>query len=242
LGAAPDQVFIWSQQGMPFQTYVALAVPDVKAFLDNTTKQLIKANSWLTNDGFGSFRASTNSEGAVWSDFPVFEPYLRPATNEGTRFVMAGLVPNSVTNQTIPVELLHQVVGATNVIAYDWEMTGQRIESWLFVCQLFRFASHLGQLDPKGECVAWLRALEGKLGNCGTLISMSSPTKLSMVRKSDFGLTAAELHLLTDWFESPTFPKGLNTLTGTPVPVPRLKTHSKGSSDTNSSDTPKQPK
>ena len=66
----------------------------------------------------------------------------------------------------------------------------------------------------------WLKALSSKLGNCGTEVTAMDPTHLSLVRKSGLGLTAAELHVLADWLESPAFPSGLHTLLAPPPPPP----------------------
>ena len=48
-----------------------------------------------------------------------------------------------------------------------------------------------------------------RLGNSTTTIALTGTNQLTFKRKSATGFTAAELHLLSDWFESPDFPRGL---------------------------------
>jgi hypothetical protein len=77
-------------------------------------------------------------------------------------------------------------------------------------------ALHKAQLPPESVALKWLRALEFKLTNCGTIIRRESPGRFSLVRKSSCGFTAVELHLIADWLESPQFPAGLHTFNAPP--------------------------
>ena len=111
----------------------------------------------------------------------------------------------------------------TNLVAYDWELTGPRLEQWLYVGQLLRFALYKAQIPPKSASFAWLSALETRLGNCGTVVTRTGPDQLSFLRNSGIGLNSAELDLLADWLESPQFPRGLHTFLGKPTPLPKRK-------------------
>jgi hypothetical protein len=131
--------------------------------------------------------------------------------------------------------LLRTVLGDTNLVAYDWELTGPRLHEWLNFGQLVRFALHLAQVPPKSVTLAWLNAIEPKLQGCVTAVTRTGPAQLSLVRRSELGFSAAELDLLADWLESPQFPRGLNTFLGEPTHLPRKRPRPpRGGSGTNS--------
>ena len=224
VGPPPSQLFFWSQSGLPIMTFCAASLPDASNRVDQITENLVnQANPWLTNNGIGRFERATNFNGVVWSDVVIATPFLKSIPANGGDFAFAGLESDLNTNRPAPVSLFHQVVTSTNLVAYDWELTGLRIEHWLYFGQLLRFALHHSQVPPKSASFAWLTALETKLGNCGTVVVRTGPAQLSFVRNSGIGLTSAELDLLADWLESPRFPYGLNTFTGEPTPLPLRK-------------------
>jgi hypothetical protein len=240
LGPAPSQVFAWGHAGLPFSTYVAATVTNTSNFVQRLSQWLATVNPWLATNGLGQFGQATNGSGICWNDLLVTEPCIRPMQTPAGDFVVAELVPDALTNRPAPAMLLQQVNAETNLVLYDWEVTGPRIETWLYTAQFLRFALHKGQVSPNGCGVAWLRALEDKLYNAGTAVAMTSPSELTFTRKSTIGLTAPELHLLVDWLESPQFPVGLHTFLGTPNPLPRKKTHAAGdSSSTNAASAPR---
>src|ERR1039458_3815747 len=132
----------------------------------------------------GQFQRSTNGPGAIWANVLLTVPFLQPVTLSGSDFIFGGLVPSPLTNRPPAAELLNTVLGDTNLVAYDWELTGPRIDQWLHFGQLVRFALHLAQVPPKSASFAWLTALEPKLGGCVTAVSRTGPAQLSFVRRS----------------------------------------------------------
>ena len=82
--------------------------------------------------------------------------------------------------------------------------------------QFIRWVSGLSQLPPHSAGLMWLRAIAPKLGDSITDITRTGREQLSLVRKSSFGFTAIELHLLIDWLESPRFPIGLYSAPASP--------------------------
>jgi hypothetical protein len=166
---------------------------------------------------------ATNGIGVLWSNLPIMDPFLRAVSTTGGDFALIGMNPEVLTNRPPPPVLFQQVLGATNLVIYDWELTGPRIEQWLFTGQFLRMISHVAQVPPKSATVAWLSALGSQLGNSATAVTKTGPSEVSFTRGSSIGLTAVELHLLADWLESPQFPRGLNTCLGVPEPIPRPK-------------------
>ncbi len=226
IGPPPGQLFFWAQSGLPFMSFCAAALPNGSNCVTRLSDLLVnRANPWLTNNGLGKFEHATNFHGAIWSDLAIVTPFLKSTSQNGGDFAFAGMEADLLTNRTAPKALFHQVTSITNLVAYDWELTGPRLEQWLYVGQLLRFALYKAQIPPKSVSFAWLSALETRLGNCGTAVARTGPAQLSLVRNSGIGLNSAELDLLADWLESPRFPRGLNTLLGEPTPLPPKRPH-----------------
>jgi len=221
IGPPPGQLYFWAQSGLPLMSFCAAALPNASNRVAQISDVLVnRANPWLTNNGIGRFEHATNFHGAVWADMIMATPYLKSSALNGPEFAFAGLAADVRTNRPAPLALFHQVTSITNLVAYDWELTGPRIEQVHYVAQLLRFALHKAQVPPKSVTFAWLTALQTRLGNCGTVVTRTGPDQLSLVRNSGIGLNSAELNLLADWLESPRFPRGLNTFLGEPKPLP----------------------
>ena len=221
IGPPPDQLYVWAQSGLPFLTYCAAPLPDTSNVVYQLTEHLLqKANPELATNGMGHFARATNFNGVLWKELPIMDPSLRYEPTPGGDFAYLSMTVNPMTNRPAPPALFYQVLGATNMVAYDWELTGLRAQQLLFTGQFLRLVTHHAQVPPKSASVAWLMALENNLGNCVTALTRTGPAQISLTRRSTLGLTALELHLLTDWFESPQFPRGLHTFAATPEPLP----------------------
>jgi hypothetical protein len=221
VGAPPDELYLWAQSGLPFLTFCAAPLSDASNRVYQFTERLVEdANPRLGAYGLGQFAPATNFNGAVWKDLPIMDPFLRSVSSADGDFAFFGMNPSPSTNRPAPPALLYQVLNTTNLVAYDWETTGPRIEQLLFTGQFLRMVTGLSQVPPESASVAWLRALEDRLGNCVTSVTRTGPAQLSLMRRSTFPLSAMELHLLVDWLESPLFPRGLHTLIAPPPLLP----------------------
>jgi hypothetical protein len=222
LGTPPNQLYLWAQRGPEFLSYVAAPMSDASNFVQRAATCLMQGpNTYLATNGMGKFELTTNGSGVVWSQVLLTAPFLKSVSLSGGEFVCGGLVPSPLTNRPPNAGLLHTVLGDTNLVAYNWEMTGLRLDQWLHFGQLLRFVLHLAQVPPESASFAWLKVLEPKLAGCVTAVTRTGPAQLTLVRRSSVGLSAGELDLLADWLESPQFPHGLNTFLGEPAPLPR---------------------
>jgi hypothetical protein len=195
-------------------------MPHASNAVDRLAERLLqRGNAYLATNGLGQFVRATNFNGVAWGGLPIMDPYLQAVATTGGDFVVVGTNPEANTNRPAPPALYQQILGATNLVAYDWELTGPRVGQWLFTGQFLRMALHLAQVPPKSASVVWLQALEAKLDNCATAVTRTGPNELSFTRGSSLGLTAIELHLLADWLESPRFPRGLHTFEAAPAPL-----------------------
>ncbi len=219
LGAAPEQMFLWAQAGVPFQTYFAGLMPGGSAQVQALSARLQgEGNAWAATNRMGSFEPLPGVGGVEWKNVPFMSPFVRSTSSGQRDYVYGGLfnLSDSRTNATLPAELLQQVVGAPRLVLYDWELTGARMESWLQITQLFRVMFRKAQLPANSAGLMWLRALTPKLGNTVTTVTQTDAHELHFTRKSTSGCTALELHLFADWMESPEFPKGLHTFQAAP--------------------------
>ena len=133
-------------------------------------------------------------------------PFIESTTPSGPGFILTGLNPvTGNTNLAVPPGLLAQFTSRTNLVYYDWELTGQRVQSLLYVSQLFRMVFGKAQLSTNEPSIDWFRTAPPILGNSATMGAQTGPNQLMFTRTSTIGLTAAELHLLADWLESPHF-------------------------------------
>lgn len=212
VGTPPDQCFVWSLPSLPMQT--VLAIPLVR---DDQRPTLVRqwlltaGNAWLATNSVGKWTEMDGSAGVQWEGAPFMTPFVRPFTDPAGQFLGFGIVPTPITNSVPNRDLAGRLHARTNAVYYDWEFTGPRIESWFYLGQLARVIFGRGQLPTEAPVTRWLKALQPKLANAGTVIALVDPTKLTFERTSTLGFTAVELHLFADWIESPRFPLGLHT-------------------------------
>ncbi|HZL42886.1 MAG TPA: hypothetical protein VFD66_06365 [Verrucomicrobiae bacterium] len=228
-GAAPDQFYSWAPDGVLYQLYVGAPVQDAMDRVHALNRWLLEtANPWLGAHATGQFEQAPDGSGAMWTGLPLIAPSVRAV--DGGKFLLSALLPKVMpgTNTQAGLyekpsldSLLGEIMGETNLLAYHWEMTGPRIESWLFLGQTLSVAFRHGALPFECASVEWLKVIKERVGNCTTRLSRTGPNQLTFDRKSTIGLTGAELNLLADWLESPAFPRGLYS-TLTPPPQPAL--------------------
>jgi hypothetical protein len=216
----PDQAWLWSQVGSPFQTYFAAPLPGASDQIWRLSGRLVQnGNPWLAAHAQGNFSWVANPGRLVWNDALIISPWLVPMTNNQQDYVMGGLYPIELGDLDAPsIDMLHTVLNTTNLVFYQSERTGSRVEESFFITQLFRVIFHKAQLPSDARVTLWLKNVEPQLNTTTTLITETGPAQLTLARKSDIGLTALELHLLADWLESPEFPRGLHTFLAPPQP------------------------
>ena len=223
VGTPPNQLFFWAQPAtLPFMTYCAAPLPDASNRVTLVTERLLRdCNPWITNNTLGRLEWSANFNGLGWLGVPFIVPFLRSVADGGSGFAFGGLFAYPFTNRPPPGLLLQQVTTQTNLVYYDWEMTGQRVDEWLHIGQLLRLLLGNANLPPDSASMAWLNAAKTNLAKSMTGAAQTGPEQLAFTRISTVGLTALEMHLLADWFESPQFPRGLNTFVGPQRTPPR---------------------
>jgi hypothetical protein len=209
IGAAPDQLFVWSLSGSPFQIYLAAPLADAPAQVAALSDHLLqKANPALAASGYINFDRAADGNGVTWGNLPDIKPFIKSAGNADAGWLFAGLLPD--TNNAAappPAGLLNDVLRRTNLVYYDWEVTGPRLQPVLQLSQTARQVARRPELPMDSASMSLLGLLIPRLGTTATIISRTGPAELTCFRRSNLGFNAVELHLLAGWLESPSFPR-----------------------------------
>jgi hypothetical protein len=203
---SPDQLFCWAEQGLPMLSYCALPL----ASASNTVSQISDAvlRGEKTTELFG-FAGATESDGLRWTGLPYMSPYVRSEKVGAKTFIAGGFFPSASGPDSVAPELTGPIFSKTNLIYYDWELMGPRVEGWHYMGQFFRFVTERAQLPFESLGLLWLKEIAKRPGDSLTQAYVISPQQISIDRKSPLGLTGIEMQLLMDWLESPEFPTGL---------------------------------
>lgn len=209
-GPPPDQLFVWALRSFPMETYFASPLPDATNTVALISALILKKGGpWFATNSWASFQKSTN--GIAWRGLPYMSPFLMSRHVNGSDFAFGGgFRPEQPTRPLRPA-LLKEVQDQTNLVYYDWELTGARVEQLVYLGQLIRFISARAQLPIDSNSILWLKAIAPALGNCVTKTTQTDPARFSFVRSSTIGFSGVEIHLLVDWLESPDFPFGLHS-------------------------------
>ena len=220
--STPNQIFAWGQSGSPFLDYAAAPLADAHKDMVKLGPALINSfNPTLVSNRMGKWEKNSSSDGVEWHA-PVISPFLQSITTKQGSFLLAGLSPFGLTNGAPPVGTFKELLGQANIVCYAREITGPRVEAWLYIGQIFRIILRRVQLPPEARSIAWLKAIAPQLGNSTTLVTKTGPNTITLSRQSTLGLTAFEMHLLVDWLESEEFPGRPHTVVAKLRPPPPL--------------------
>ena len=217
LPALPDQVYIWALPNIPMQTQVIAPVANASNLLDQLQPGLLAlVNPFLARHAPESaladhaqafkFQATWANNEITIPGLPFISPHLSAIHAASGDYLLGGLLPASRGVQPLPPELLTQLAAHTNLVYYGWEFTGDRLKQWHVLSQLSQLLLGAKLPEPEAPGNKWLTALSPKLGNAGTLVSLTAPDELTLVRNSALGFTAVELTALEYWLDSPGFP------------------------------------
>ncbi len=228
LAAPPDQFYFWALPGKSAQAFFAAPWPDASNQVNRLIDYLLQtSNPWLTARGYVKFEPLPDGNGVAWGNMAAIRPFFRFVNTANGDMIFGGMLPdttpgtntlNNIYQRPAPARLFNDLSLQTNLVYYDWELTGPRVQPCLYLSQVARVVSRHVELPPDSASVQWLRAIQPRLGSCTTTITRTGPNQLVFFRKSTLGFTGAELQLLADWLESPLFPFGLYSLLTPPPP------------------------
>jgi hypothetical protein len=209
----PNQFCAWASAGTPpLLTFAATPMTNAPSLLQRIGPRVeTELNPWINSNAFGVLEYSKESASLAWSGIPMFTPTIEAIATPGGSFLLGrlGAKPPRV-GKPAPPELFAQLM-RPNLVYYDWEITQAKLGQWIYLGQTARLAFVLPQMPSDCAAFGFLLAVAPKLGNAGTEVIEDGPARLSVVRNSHLGFTAAELHWLADWLESPAFPRRLHS-------------------------------
>jgi len=153
---------------------------------------------------------------------PFIAPNLRALHESNGHFLFAEVFPNAPGSKPLPPELFAQL-SRTNLVYYDWEISGERLKLLPQLAQLALMLTRHQQLNVQSAAGKWLDCIRPTLGVAVTEVTQTAPNELLFTRKATGGLTAIELTALANWLEATNFPGCDLSL---PPPVRHLKSRS----------------
>jgi hypothetical protein len=218
-----NQFFCWAQREMPFQSYMAWQVNGAANVIKNLgTQGLAILNPILERRDHSQLNWVRASSEIVWPKSPLMGPFVRVAPAKEGDYLLAGLFPAEEKNPLAPEDLWAQFENRSDLVYYNWELTGIRVHQWRLFCQLMPLLAPVadggGDLHVPGQIRLsivenWLAGLEFALGNTVTEVTRTAPDELTVVRSAPLVFTGLELVWLSHWLaDVPAGPVNMNLL------------------------------
>ena len=203
----PNQFYVWANEGIPMESYFAAPYADSSNAVSELTDFVItKAGVWFATNEMVRFAKAKSFHGLEWKGMPFISPVIESANTSGRSYILGGLFPLVGSNQPLSQQFFGRLGEQTNLIYYDWELSGSRLEQLTYITQLLHLLLGKSELAPDAASIKWLQAMSKKLGPCRTEIVRNSDREFSFARSASVPFTAIELHLLLEWLESSEFP------------------------------------
>ena len=213
IGSPPNQFFCWASGGIPMNTFFVAPQAGASNQVSRITDLVIeKGAPWFATHDDAILARSGTFNGLEWKGLPILTPFLRSIETNGVSLVFGGLFPPEPPPAgQLPPDLLQHLREQKDLVFYNWEFTGPRLEQEFYIGQSIRLVTKHAQLPVDTATLPWLKAVEQRLGPSVTEITQTGPARLQLRCSSSIGLTATELQLLVDWLESTNFPRGLRS-------------------------------
>ena len=213
IGPPPNQFICWASGGIPMNTFFVAPQAGASNQVSRITDLVIeKGAPWFATHEDAILARSGRFNGLEWKGVPFLTPFLRSTETNGVSLVFGGLFnPAPPPEGQLPPNLLQHLREQKDLVFYNWELTGPRLEEEIYIGQSIRVVTKHAQLPVDTATLPWLKALEQRLGPSITEVTQIGPARLQLRCSSSIGLTATELQLLVDWLESPNFPRGLRS-------------------------------
>jgi len=224
------QFYVWALGEMGLQSYGAWPVADATTSIQRIGTEATAAfNPVLKQRGWGDLRWQPERKTLLWENLcPILFPVIQVAPETNGQYLMAVFFPLELRNKPAPEGLFQQILGRTNLVYYDWEGTGNRLEQWRLLSGMLPVLPRM-QAPPRAIVSTnnpaarprvrppmvvvenWLSGVTPMLRDHDTVteITRTAPAELTVVRKSPFAVTSLELVLLSHWFSGTGSP-GIN--------------------------------
>ena len=203
----PSQIIGWGNGSMPFQFNYA-------APSRNVLDQLKRMDTKVADAVFGPERQrfagqqivwDTNLQQIVWRGLPLAMPQAGVWRDAGREYLAVSCFPQVQLTNRVPAAL-YQALNRNDLVVFDFEITELRVQHWRQLYQLAEISTRQMPVSTNAPFPSWLGAAAPKLGESVTELRATSPSQMTLVRKSSLGLTAGEIITLGRWLESTNFP------------------------------------
>jgi hypothetical protein len=230
------QLYCWALRTMPLLSYAAWPVTDATNLMRKLgTEAPAVLNPALEARNHTQLTWKPKKDQLFWNHIPVTGPTLQATHDKSGDFLLAELFPIESKLTPPPDQLWSQFEGHGDLVYYDWEVTGLRLQQWRLLSELLpvfptpspedaarrQKAAQNAKLSPLNNqpqtpmliTDSWLAALTLPPANTVTEVTRTSPTELTLVRYSQFLFTGFELMLLSHWLaDAPVGPIDLSLL------------------------------
>ncbi len=203
---APSQICGWGIRDFPFQVNYAFPARNVNRHLNNIAPRLRTEIQRLGGTNFLGFLVlETNQLNLSWRGLPLAAPQIEAVKDGSKEFAVVSFFPIARLKDRPPQELFAQIE-RNDLVLYDWESTQHRMNTWRQVYQLGEIGTQRPLSFTNALDQRWQTDIAPRLRDCVTEMHASSPSQMTVVRKSSVGLSAIELVTLSRWIESADFP------------------------------------
>ena len=206
-----NQFFCWAQRVMPFQSFMAWPVNDAgKVLKDLGREGVATVNPILAQWDHSQLSWVGASSEITWIKSAVMGPFLRVAPSKEGDYLLAGLFMGEENFPVAPDTLWTQFENRSDIVYYNWELTGVRVRQWRLFCELTPLLAPVSghgsstatgkkSMPPLFVVENWLTELESALGNTVTEVTRTAPDELTVTRSAPLVFTGLELVWLSYW-------------------------------------------
>jgi hypothetical protein len=202
-GILTNQFYEWAGGQMPLQTYMAWPVEDSVNLLAELKTQCPPAfNLALSRFNGAQLAAHPQPSSLALGGLQMIAPEITAAMDEGRSFLLLSCFPALGHNPPPPAALWEQLNAHTNLIYYDWDLSGPRLQQlhMLGAMLLEKPGSRSPALKDALETTdRWRHDFRAVGSPTVTQALLTGPAEVSIERVSPLGFTGLELYYLSDW-------------------------------------------
>jgi hypothetical protein len=195
-----NQFCAWALGQMPLLTYMAWPVGNINALKTLAPELTNTIGPELQHYNGTELLWLTNYNRLVWNKMRVVTPTLETLPQSNGPFLLLCFFPLFPSPSPAPESVWEELQGRSNLVYYDWEITGPRLQQWRLLWKMLSFRPIVAEKDDADVLEAsWLAGFDSTIGKSVTEITWEKPNELALFRRSPLGLTGLEIVLLSDW-------------------------------------------
>jgi hypothetical protein len=195
-----NQFCAWALGDLVFQSYLEWPVPNASKALQTLSSEVVQSfEPKLKEFNRGKILWQPEKPRLILSNLGIVAPYVEPAPVKEGQFLLLSLFPLSLAGKPPPPQLWTEIEGKSDLVYYDWEVTGARLQQWRLLDAILLHSSAGSDESADAAKESWLNGIRSPKGNAVTMIRRVAPNELSLVRTAPLGLTGIEWILLSDW-------------------------------------------